>query len=67
MRIVNIDYNPETQVNNEKHTVWERVITFYHLLSIGSDEGDCRLICPDNLSLEQLARDLRPIKILSSA
>jgi len=66
MRSIGIDYNPEIQIDNEKHKTWEKVINKYHLLSIGSDNGSCKLIIPNDLNLEKLAEELGPIEILSS-
>ncbi len=66
MRFIEIDYNPEIQMDHEKHETWEKVVNKYHLLSIGSDNGSCKLIIPNDLNLEKLAEELRPIEILSS-
>jgi len=66
MIAIEINYNPEIQINNEKHEAWERVVNKYHLLSIGSNNGSCKLIIPQDLNLERLAEELRPIEILSS-
>jgi hypothetical protein len=66
MRAVEINYNPEIQIDNEKHGAWERVVNKYHLLSIGSDNGSCKLLLPQDLNLEKLAEELRPIEIPSS-
>ncbi|GAH56458.1 unnamed protein product [marine sediment metagenome] len=66
MRAVEINYNPEIQIDNEKHEIWERVVNKYHLMSIGSDNGSCKLLIPQDLNLERLVEELRPIEILSS-
>ena len=62
-----IDYNPETQIDTRKHDAWERTVNQYPLLSVGSDDGSCRLIAPQNLDLGELIKELKPIKVLSSS
>lgn len=62
-----IDYNPETQIDTARHDAWEKVVNKYPILSIGSDDGSCRLAIFEDLNLERLAKELEPIKILSSS